>query len=55
MAKAAPSVTRTSSLSERSDSSGDVSPLGVENHLRAEDSAFSSFVLLFAVLFGSLS
>jgi hypothetical protein len=55
MAKAAPSVTHTSSLSDRSDSRGDVSALGVENQFRAEDSAFSSLLLLFAALFGCLS
>src|ERR1700674_5483107 len=55
MAKADPSVTRTSSLSDRSDSRGDVSALGVENQFRAEDSAFSSLLLLFAALFGCLS
>src|SRR6202166_4243342 len=55
MAKAAPSVTRTSSLSDRSDRIGDVSAQGVENQLRSEDSAFSSLLLLFAALFGCLS
>jgi integrase len=55
MAKAAPSVTRTTSISIRSDSTGDVSVVGVENELRANDSAFSSLMLLFAALFGCLS
>src|SRR6202521_1796229 len=55
MAKAAPSVTRTSSLSIRSNRTGDVSVVGIENQLRAEDSAFSSLLLLFAALFGCLS
>jgi hypothetical protein len=55
MAKAAPSVTRTSSLSDRSESIGYVPARGVENQLRADDLAFSSLLLLFAALFGCLS
>ena len=55
MAKAALSVTHTTSLSIRSDSTGDVSAVDVENQLRAKDSAFSSLMLLFATLFGCLS
>jgi integrase len=55
MAKVAPSVIRTSSFSDRDDNSGVVSALDVENRLRAQDAAFSSLLMLIAVLIGSLS
>lgn len=55
MAKAAASVTRTSSLSARSDSVRDVPALGIENQFRSEHSAFCTFVVLSAFVFGFLS